>query len=247
MILYPTIELQNGRCVSLQHGRLEAAQIWHVDPIETAKGFAIAGAEAMHITDFDAIVGSDTSTKLVHEIIRVAGVPVQVGGGIRSRDQVEAMLDAGAARVVVGTLAALDPQMVKDLAKFYPDQIVLAVDVWQGKVMTEGWKTTSAFEPADFIAEFANAPLASILVTDIDADLEDQEASLSLITTLAASTRTPVIASGIVRSVDDLARLKYVSNVHGAIVGRALFRKNIDLAAAIAVAVEQPEPRAEFQ
>lgn len=247
MIIYPTMELQHGRCVTLNKGRLDEAMIWHVDPVETARGFAADGAAWMHLTDFDALEGSDENADLVQEIIRAAGIPVQLGGGFRSRDSIEAWIDRGAGRIVIGTLAARDPDLVKELAKYYPDQIVLAVDVWQGQVMTNGWREVSAIAPEDFIAAYAGAPLAGIIVTDIDSDIEDLDAQLGLISGLAAQARTPVIASGLVRSADDIARLKYVPNIAGALVGRALFRKTLTLSEALDVAQPAPEPVADFQ
>lgn len=246
MIIYPTMELQNGRCVTLDKGRLESAMIWHVDPVATARGFAAAGAEWMHLTDFDAVEGRDTNTELVAEIIRAAGLPVQLGGGMRSRERIEYWIDRGAGRVALGTLAARNPALVKEMAKRHPDQIVLAVDVWRGQVMTEGWRNPSAFAPEAFIDAFADAPLAAILVTDIDSDMENVEAQLGLISGLAAHSRTPVIASGVVRNVDDIARLAYIHNISGALVGRALFRKTVDLAQALEVARAANEPVAEF-
>ena len=247
MRIYPTMELQNGRCVTLDKGRLDDAMIWHVDPVETARSWSAAGAEWMHLTDFDAIEGRDTNAELVEEIIRSAEMPVQLAGGMRSREIVEHWIDKGAGRVVIGTLAARDPILVKELAKFYPDQIVLAVDVWQGQVMTEGWRSQSAFTPEAFIEAFSDAPLAAIVVTDIDSDMEDVEAQLGLISALAEKSRTPVVASGVVRTADDISRLAYIHNISGAIVGRALFRKTLSLEDALEVAKTAHEPVAQFQ
>ncbi len=246
-MIYPTMELQNGRCVTLDKGRLEDAMIWHVDPVETARSWSAAGAEWMQLTDFDAIEGRDTNASLVEEIIRSAEMPVQLAGGMRSREQVEHWIDKGAGRVVIGTLAARDPNLVKELAKLYPDQIVLAVDVWQGRVMTEGWRSQSAFTPEAFIDAFAGTPFAAILVTDIDSDMEDLDAQLGLISGLAEKSRTPIIASGVVRTADDISRLAYIHNISGAIVGRALFRKTLDLKEALSVASSAREPVAQFQ
>ncbi|PCH74180.1 MAG: 1-(5-phosphoribosyl)-5-((5-phosphoribosylamino)methylideneamino)imidazole-4-carboxamide isomerase [Rhodobacteraceae bacterium] len=246
MQIYPTIELQGGRCVSLDKGRLEAAMVWHVDPLETAKTYAADGAEWLHVTDFDAIEGHGDNAELVEQIIRSVGIPVQLGGGMRSRDAVERWIDKGAARIVIGTLAAREPELVRELAALHPDQIVLAVDVWQGQVMTDGWRSVSAFTPQGFIDAFGDAPFAGIIITDIDSDVDDYHAQLGLIASLAESTSTPVIASGVVRSVDDIARLKYIPNIAGALVGRALLRKSIDLAEALATARPEPEPVAEF-
>lgn len=246
MILYPTMELQHGRCVTLEKGRLDAAMLWHVDPVETARGFADAGASWMHLTDFDAVEGRDENSELVEEIIRSVGIPVQLGGGFRSRDAVERWIDKGAGRVVISTLAARDPVLVKELAKYFPDQIVLAVDVWQGQVMTDGWRSSSAFTPDAFIAAFDDAPLAGVIVTDIDSDVADTDAQLGLISGLAEVARAPVVASGVVRSLDDIARLKYIPSISGALVGRALFRKTFELAEALHLAARAPEAVAEF-
>ena len=247
MILYPTMELQHGRCVTLDKGRLDAAMIWHVDPVETACGFARDGAAWMHLTDFDAVEGGDENNALIEDIIRAVGIPVQLGGGFRSRDSVERWIDKGAGRIIVGTLAARDPALVKELAKYYPDQIVLAVDVWQGQVMTDGWRSSSAFAPEAFIAAFDDAPLAGVIVTDIDSDVADTDAQLGLISGLAGAARAPVIASGVVRSLDDISRLKYIPNIAGALVGRALFRKTFELTDAMAVAAPSQEAVAEFR
>lgn len=246
MLLYPTIELQRGCCVSLDKGRFDAALIWHVDPVETARGFATAGAEWMHVTDFDAIQGCHDNQELVEQIIRAAGIPVQLGGGFRSRDCVERWIDKGAGRIVIGTLATRDPELVRDLARQHPDQIVLAVDVWRGQVMADGWRNASAFTPSGFIEAFGDVPFAGIIITDIDSDMEEVEAQLGLISGLATNARSPVIASGVVRTSDDIARLKYIPNIAGALVGRALFRKSIDLQEALEMARPDPEPVAEF-
>lgn len=246
MIIYPTIELKDGKCVSLTRGRVDEPVIWHVDPVETARGFAAAGAEWMHVTDIDALAGESGKDDLIVEIIRAAGIPVQLGGGFRSRDRVETWIDRGAGRIVIGTMAAHDPELMRELAKFYPDQIVLAVDVYQGQVMTDGWQSASVFTPETFVAAFEDAPLAGIVVTDIDADILDSEASLSVITALAAATRHPVIARGTVHGGDDVARLKYVPNVAGTLIGRALFARDVDLGEALAVARPEAEPKAEF-
>lgn len=246
MIIFPTIELQKGQCVSLARGRIDEPVLWHVDPVERAQGFAAAGAEWMHLTDFDAVEGRDDSEALVAEIIRTAGIPVQLGGGMRSRDRIESWIDRGAGRIVVGTLAAREPHLVREIAEHHPDQIVLAVDVWRGQVMTEGWRETGAFAPADYIKAFGDAPFAGIIITDIDSDIDEVEGSLGLISGLAEVARAPVIVSGVVRGLDDISRLKYIPNIAGAIVGRALFRRSFELEEALAAARPAAEPVAGF-
>lgn len=246
MILYPTIQLQNARCVTLHRGRLDEPEIWHVDPLEKAHAFAEAGAEWMQVIDVDAIAGQEDNRVLVSRIIRETALNVVVAGGIRTRERAEAWLDAGAARVVFGTSAVINPSEVLETARFHPDAVVLAVDVFQGRVMSHGWREASAFLPEDFIAHFEEAPLAALTITDIDAYIGDTEAVLALVTDLAGKTRKPVIASGMVHSLDDISRLKYVYNIAGAVIGRALFRRTVDLREALAVANTPTEKAAPF-
>ena len=246
MILYPTIQLQNARCVSLHRGRLDEPEIWHVDPLEKAHSFAEAGAGWMQVIDFDAIAGKDSSRDLVARIIRETPINVVLAGGIRTRERAESWLDAGAARVVFGTSAVINPAEVLETARFHPDAIILAVDVFKGKVMSHGWRESSAFAPEDFIAHFEEAPLAAVQITDIDAYVGDTEIGVALMTRLARGTRKPVIASGIVHTLDDISRLKYVYNVAGAVVGRALFRQTVNLREALAVAHTPTEKVAPF-
>lgn len=246
MLVVPGIELQNGRCVSLQRGRLEEASIWHVDPVAKAVEFAESGATLLHVTDFDAVAGEEPQVELIENIIRSAGVRVQVGGGVRTRDRAVELIEAGAARVVLSTVAALQPDMVKELANSYPDQIVLAIDIWQGGLMTEGWRTKAAMDPKALLDAYADTPLSAVIITDIDADIEDQDGELGVISGLAENARCPVYARGTVRSIDDIARLKFIPGIEGAFVSRPLFAKDIDLAEAIEVAKVEPAAKAEF-
>lgn len=243
MIIIPTIELQGGKCVSLNRGNVDQPTIWHVDPVEKAREFASAGASWVHVTDIDGASGAGENADLIGEIVRKAGIPVQLAGGFRSAEMVDQAIDGGAGRVVIGTAAVQDPGMVRELAKKYPDQIVLAVDVYQGKVVMDGWRASTAFEPVDFVKEFETAPLAAILVTDIDAYAGDSDGSVGMISQVAEAARSPVIASGIVSGLDDVSRLKYVRNISGALVGRALFSKAVDLREALAVAQVEPSER----
>lgn len=246
MILYPTLEILDGKCVSLTRGRLAEPVLWHIDPVATARGFAAAGAEWMHLTDLNGLLGEKGNDDLIAEIIRAVGIPVQLGGGFRSREMINRWIDKGAGRIVLGTLAVQEPDMVKDLAKYHPDQIVVAIDIYQGQLMTNGWRTPSVFGADTFIREFDGVPLAAILITDIDADIEDTDGHLGVISKLAAQTRHAVIARGTVRSVDDVARLKYIPNIAGAMISRALLTKAVDLREALKVARPTPEATAAF-
>ncbi|MBT2130363.1 HisA/HisF-related TIM barrel protein [Aliiroseovarius lamellibrachiae] len=246
MIIYPLIELLEGRCVSLYRGRTEEPQIWHVDPVKRAQEYAEAGAEALQITDFDAMSGDERNADMIREIIHGVGIPVQLGGGFRTLDRISEWIDHGAARIVVGTMAVYQPDLIKEAAKLYPDQIVLAVDVFEGKVVSDGWHNKSAFDASTFLKTFEGDPLASIVITDIDADIGDAEDSLALITQLAGEANAPVIARGTICEIDDVSRLQYVPHVSGTIIGRALFDRSVDLAEALEVAKPVVEPRAEF-
>lgn len=246
MILYPTIEILNGRCVSLPRGRVEEPSVWHVDPVAKAQEFAHAGAEWMHVTDFDARQGSNVNHELIVKIIRGAGIPVQLGGGFRSRDRIEEWIDLGAGRIVLSTLAAQNPHLVKEIATRHPDQIVLSIDVWQGHVMTHMWKVQASHTPEAFVDAFRGTPFAAIIVTDIGHDIRESDAALGLVSAIAERTQTPVIASGIVRTIDDISRLRLLGEVSGAIVGRALYNRTIDLKEALAAARPDTAHVAEF-
>ena len=246
MIIYPYIALRGGRCVNLLRGRIDEPVTYDADPVETAVEFAHAGAEWLHVVDLDAVAGDGSNAELIREIIRHANAPVMVGGGIRSAEQVREWSDAGAGRMVFGTAAVRAPQMVKELSYAYPDQIVISVDVWQGKVTIDGWREQTVFDPIDFVKQYAGWPLSQIIFTDIDRDLDLPESSLALVTKLASETSTPVIASGLARSLDDISALKYLYNISGAIVGRALFEGVFTLEEALELAAPSPEPIAAF-
>ena len=246
MIIYPAIELMDGRCVTLRRGRIAEPQYWHIDPIACAKEYARAGSEWLHLVDFNAIKGDDGNRELVRDIIRQAGIPVQLAGGFRSIRQMTEWIDVGAARIVVGTLAVQNPDWVKQAAKLYPDQIVVAVDVWEGSVMIAGWTEESAIAADALIQSYELAPLAGIIIMDISASLSDHERSLALVESLAALTKSPVIASGLVHTNDELSRLKYASSISGCIIGKALLSRSVDLEEALRIAQPSPEARAEF-
>jgi phosphoribosylformimino-5-aminoimidazole carboxamide ribotide isomerase len=180
---------------------------------------------------------------IIQEIIDKSGCRVQVGGAIRSMHRVHDWINAGAARVVIATAAVKNPHFVKEAATAYPDRVVVSVDARGGKVVIEGWREATIFTPIDFARQFEDVSLAAIIFTDIDRDEDEPASSLSHTTELAASVRTPVIASGVVKSLQDISVLKFLENISGVITSRALFGGAFTLAEAIAIAKEPaPEP-----
>ena len=246
MIIYPYIALRGGRCVNLVRGRIDEPVVYDFDPLEMALGLAHAGAEWLQVVDLDAVAGTGDNEALIRSIIRHANAPVMVAGGIRSMERVRHWADAGAGRMVLGTAAVRAPHLVKEASFAFPDAIVVSVDVWRGFVTIDGWREQTAFNPVDFVHQFDGLPLSQIIVTDIDRELALPESSFALVSKVASETATPVIASGLARSLDDIAELKYLYNISGAVVGRALHDGSFTLQEALEVAQAPAEPIAAF-
>ena len=246
MLIIPTIQLLDGNCVTLTRGNISEPEVWHGDPVERALDLVEQGAERLHVTDLGGVTGGTRHTEIMQTIIRQAGVPVQVSGGIRSDETVGFWREAGAARIVFGTSAITDPDWVKRWAKAVPDYFIVSVDVYQGHVMNSGWGSPSMFTPIDFVHGFDGTPLAALIVTDIDRDIDLPEASIALTAKLAEETRIPIISSGLVKEVDDISTLRYVPNIAGVMLGRALFNRSVELKEALTIAKPEPGRTAEF-
>lgn len=247
MHIYPLIQLLDGHVVSLNRTNRDDPTYWGGDPVEKALGFVEQGAEWLQLTDLDALHGVGDNAAIIEQIIRRAGVPVQVGGGLRGTEQVERWIEAGAARVILGTNAVRFPDWAKELAKKHPDQIAVSVDVWEGRVMVEGWTEQAMFGPMEVAQAFETTPLAAMILTDIDRHLEYPDASFALTTKFAEATKLPVIAAGVVRNLDDVSSLRYLPNIEGAVIGRALLDRSVDLGEALAIARPAPEQVARFK
>lgn len=243
MIIYPDIELRKGRCVNLRRGRMEDPVVYDVDPVAAAKDFAKQGAEWLNVIDLDAVFNDGSNAEIVQRIIDESGCPVQVGGAVRSMERVHHWIDAGAKRVNIATAAVKYPHLVREAATAYPGRIIVSIDSRGGKVVVEGWREATIFTPIEFAREFDDVSLAAVIYTDIDRDDDEPASSMSQTTELAAALSTPVIASGVVKSLQDISVLKFLQNISGAITSRALFGGAFTLAEAIALAKEpQPEP-----
>ncbi len=244
MIIYPDLELRKGRLVNLHRNRIDSPIVYDLDPIEEACKLAAQGAEWLHVVDLDAVFNDGDNTALITDIIRKASCSVQVGGAIRSMEKVHAWMDAGAGRVVIATAAVKYPHFVKAAATAYPDAVVVSIDARGGHVTIEGWTEATTFTPIEFAHQFENTGLAAIIFTDIDRDEDHPESSIAHTTALAAKVRIPVIASGVVKTLDDISTLSYLPNITGVITSRALFGGAFNFREANAIATGQREPMA---
>ncbi|MBU6405581.1 MAG: 1-(5-phosphoribosyl)-5-[(5-phosphoribosylamino)methylideneamino]imidazole-4-carboxamide isomerase [Alphaproteobacteria bacterium] len=241
MLLYPAIDLKDGRCVRLVEGRMDDATIFNEDPSEQAVRFQTAGFPWIHVVDLDgAIEGEQRNAGAIAAILACAVVPVQVGGGVRTMSAVSYCLDAGVSRVVIGTAALKNPAFVREAAREWPERIAVALDARDEKIAVSGWVEQSEILAVDLAARFADIGVAALIVTDIRRDGLKTGVNVDLAGQIADAVPIPVIASGGARSVADIAALKARQGkrpIHGVILGRALYEGDINPAEALAIAV----------
>ncbi|MGB1557957.1 MAG: 1-(5-phosphoribosyl)-5-[(5-phosphoribosylamino)methylideneamino]imidazole-4-carboxamide isomerase [Oceanococcaceae bacterium] len=234
MLLIPAIDIKNGECVRLRQGRMDDVTVFSTDPVEMAVKWLNAGAERLHVVDLDgANEGRPVNLQAIARICEAAGeVPVQVGGGIREEDDVEALLDAGVSYVIVGTRAVTAPHFVGDLCCEFPGHVIIGLDAKDGKVATEGWSKLSQHDVIDLAQHFEADGVEAIVFTDISKDGMMQGISVEATRELATSVAIPVILSGGVSRMEDIDALKTLADdgVMGAIIGRALYEGALDLA-----------------
>jgi phosphoribosylformimino-5-aminoimidazole carboxamide ribotide isomerase len=238
VILYPAIDLKEGRCVRLLRGEMSAATVFNEDPAAQAKSFADAGCRWLHLVDLDgAFAGKPMNAASVEAIIRAVRVPAQLGGGIRDLATIEAWLGKGIARIILGTAALTNPDLVKEGCRTFPGKVAVGIDARGGKVAVEGWAKTSEMTALDLARRVEDAGAAAIIFTDIDRDGALAGVNVAATAALAGALETPVIASGGVASLDDIAVLKAHESdgIAGAILGRSLYDGRVDLKAALAL------------
>jgi len=234
MILYPAIDLKDGQCVRLRQGEMDAATVFNENPADQARRFVDAGARWLHVVDLNgAFAGASVNGAAVRAILEAVAVPVQLGGGIRTLADVDGWLSAGASRVVLGTAAVKDPEMVTRACEMHPHRIAVGIDARGGKVAVEGWAEATEMSAAELAARFADAGVAAIVHTDIDRDGEMRGPNVPATAALVAATEIPVIASGGVSSMMDLEALASQPGIAGAIIGRAIYDGRIPLAEAL--------------
>ena len=238
MILFPAIDLKNGQCVRLEQGDMARATVFNLDPADQAKSFATQGFEYLHVVDLDgAFAGKPMNAQAVEAMLRAVTMPVQLGGGIRDLNTVEAWLTKGVARVIIGTAAVRDPELVKSAARKFPGRVAVGLDARDGKVAVEGWAETSEITVRDIARRFEDAGVAAIIFTDIARDGLLKGLNLDATIALADQISIPVIASGGLAGIGDVRAMlePRAKKLAGAIAGRALYDGRLDPAAALAL------------
>ncbi len=238
MVVIPAIDLKGGRCVRLIQGRMDRETVYSEDPVAVARRWVAEGAERLHVVDLDgAVEGKMRHQTIIAQIVRIAQIPVQVGGGIRGLATAEALIALGAARVILGTAALEDRALLEKTTAALPGRILVGIDAKEGRVAVRGWVTTSDRPAVDFAREVATLPLGGIIYTDIARDGMLVGPNLSAIREMVAavSPRCGVIASGGVSSLQDIQALA-ASGVEGIIIGKALYAGTFSLAEAIRAA-----------
>lgn len=234
MILYPAIDLKDGQCVRLLRGDMAAATVFNDDPAAQARAFQDAGCAWIHLVDLNgAFAGAPVNAGAVEAILAAIDVPAQLGGGIRDMATIERWLSAGLSRVILGTVAVENPDLVRDAARAFPGQIAVGLDARNGRVATKGWAEDTDMQVTDLARVFEDAGIAAIIYTDIDRDGAMQGPNVAATQALARAVDVPIIASGGVSSLDDLIGLRDTGVIAGAISGRALYDGAIDLRAAL--------------
>lgn len=231
MIIFPAIDLKNGQCVRLFKGNMEKVTIFNDNPAAQAKEFESFGFKYLHIVDLDgAIAGRSANEQSVREILKSVTIPTQLGGGIRSIAAIEKWLELGVSRVILGTVAAKNPELVIEACQKFPGKIVVGIDAKEGRVATEGWVKTSEMTVLELAKKFEDCGVEAIIYTDIARDGTLAGADFVGTRDLAQSLKIPVIASGGISSLEDVLQIKSLEKdgVIGAIVGRAIYDKKID-------------------
>ena len=243
MIIYPAIDLKNGQCVRLYQGDMNQDTVYNNDPGQQALQWAQSGFSWIHIVDLDgAVQGKPKNANAVLDILKSVDIPVQLGGGIRKLDHIEYWLAEGVSRVIIGTQAVKDPELVTKACQLFPDQIAVGIDARRGKVAVDGWVENSEIDTITLAKKFEDVGVSHLIYTDIERDGTGQGINLESTQKLAMRTPIPVIASGGVGSLDDLKATMHIANdgVAGIIIGKALYDKKISPSEALAVSSALP-------
>jgi len=240
MQIWPAIDLRGGKCVRLRQGDYSRETIYGDDPADMARRWVDAGATCLHLVDLDgARDGAMVNLKSIEAIVAAAGVPCELGGGIRDEASIKLLLSVGLSRLVIGTKALKEPEWFRGIARQYPGKLALGIDAKQGMVATDGWLQTSSQRAIDLAQQFATEPIAAIIYTDIARDGMLAGPNLQAMQEMNDAVGLDVIASGGVTTAEDVKNLAAIG-VAGCIVGRALYEGNLTLPAALAAATATP-------
>lgn len=241
MIIYPDIEIHNGQCVNLKHGSIEDPKVFEITPQQAAKKFEDGGAQWLHVVDLDGVFEYlGENSEIITEIISQSNIPVQVGGGIRSMSSADWWIKHGAERIVLGTAAVVDQNLVENLCSKFPDKVAISIDARDGKAVSHGWKNTSTFSAMALAKRFERSGATAIIYTDIDRYDELAESNMANTTEMGTALSCPVISSGTIRNLDDISMLSNLPNISGAVTGWALFNEEICIEDAVMVASQEP-------
>jgi phosphoribosylformimino-5-aminoimidazole carboxamide ribotide isomerase len=239
MLVIPAIDLKGGRCVRLRQGRMEEETVYSAEPAQVAAQWQHAGAEWIHVVDLDgAVTGKSVNSEAVQAIRQAVTIPLQLGGGIRDLEAIAVWFSAGIDRVVLGTVAARDPIVIKEACRRYPGRIAVGIDSQAGKVMVQGWRAESSRTVVDLAQEMAGYGVAAIILTDISRDGVGGGINLAQAKEVAQAIEPPLIVSGGITTLADIEAVKELVpyGVSGVITGRALYEGTLDLAEAIRAA-----------
>ena len=242
MIIYPAIDIRGGRCVRLTEGRFDKETVFADNPVDMARKWAAAGAEYLHVVDLDgALAGKSVNLAVVSNIVKAANIPVQLGGGIRTLANIEQVLQAGVSRVILGSVAVRSPELVREACRQFGSQIVVGIDARDGQAAVDGWEVSGGVGAEELAKKMAEAGVTRIIYTDISRDGTLQGVNVAATALLAKAAGIPVIASGGVKSLEDITALKAANaegGIEGVIVGKAIYTGAVDVAAAIRLAKE---------
>ncbi|WP_417584676.1 1-(5-phosphoribosyl)-5-[(5-phosphoribosylamino)methylideneamino]imidazole-4-carboxamide isomerase [Nitrincola sp.] len=239
MLIIPAIDLKDGKCVRLRQGRMDDSTVFSDNPVDMAAKWVEAGCRRLHLVDLNgAFAGEPVNGEIVKAIAQAyPDLPIQIGGGIRTAETIEAYLKAGVEYVIIGTKAVKDPAFVTDMCKRFPGHIIVGLDAQDGYVATDGWAEVSSVKATDLAIQFRNDGVSSIVYTDISRDGMMQGVNVEATVALAQDAGIPVIASGGVTDIEDIRRLAAVADkgILGAITGRAIYEGTLDVAEAQAL------------
>ena len=242
MIIYPAIDIRGGRCVRLTEGRFDAETVFADDPAQMALKWAGLGAEFLHLVDLDgALAGEGKNVPVIQRILKSVTIPVQLGGGIRNLETIERLLSLGVTRLILGSAAVKNPELVQEACKKYPGHIAVGIDAKNGEVAIEGWGQGSGVAATELAKKMASFGVETIIYTDISRDGMLSGVNVEATAALARACGVPIIASGGVASLEDIRRVKAVEadGVQGCIIGKAIYTGAVDLREALALAKEE--------